>query len=486
MVLITQGHDYIYEVQSIIGIFLPGVKISLKEFIEDDYKGDYTVTKFVKSSNDVYSASISIRFNGVIYSDTREVLSSEKESIEYAFAVMIYDVMHSTTGIKPKWGILTGIRPVKLAQKKLSIGWKDKEITDYFTNDMLVLPDRAKLMLDTAKQSRKAFDFLTDNSFSLYVGIPFCPSRCSYCSFVSHSIERTARLIPDYVEKLCMEVEYTASKTKEAGMVLKTVYVGGGTPTSISAEQLECILKCIGDNFDMSSVLEYTVEAGRADTITMDKLRVIKNSGVTRISINPQTFNDDVLRVIGRNHTANQVFDSFNMARDVGFNDINMDLIAGLNSETLESFMNSIDKAVGLSPENITVHTLAVKRSSDNATTGDAIYEADGGLASKMMDYAYDKLGDAGYVPYYLYRQRNMRDNLENVGFGKDGKMGLYNIYTMEEVQSIVACGAGAVSKLYNKQTGKIIRIFNYKFPYEYLNDFHIILQRKDAITSEF
>ena len=483
MILINYGHDYVYEIQSIVDIFLPGVKIAHRDDLDENCKEDYLITKIISKPNTTScDLEVILQFDGKIYNDKSKTGTSDKEEVEYAFALMIYNIMRGITGIVPKWGLLTGIRPVKLAQKKIALGWSDKKITDYYINDILLDKSRAKLMLDTAKQSRPAFDKLSKNSFSLYVSIPFCPSRCSYCSFVSHSIERTAKLVPDYLDRLCEEIAFTAKKTSDAGMILTCIYVGGGTPTSLDAEDLGRVLECIGDSFDLSNLLEYTVEAGRADTITREKLAVIKNSGATRISINPQTFSDDVLQSIGRKHTVEQVIDSFHLAREMGFDNINMDLIAGLNTESLGSFKHSIDSALELSPENITVHTLAVKRSSDASITGSAIYDADGGLVSDMLDYAYEKFNEFNYLPYYLYRQRNMRDNLENVGFGRDGQVCYYNIYTMEEIQTVLACGAGAVSKSYNSDTGKIKRVFNYKFPYEYLDGFDVMIERKNSM----
>jgi oxygen-independent coproporphyrinogen-3 oxidase len=291
-------------------------------------------------------------------------------------------------------------------------------------------------------------------------------------------------LVPEYINKLCEEIKYTAKIASENGLKLSTVYVGGGTPTSLSVGQLRRVLRAISENFDVSGALEYTVEAGRADTISREKLTAIKESGAGRISINPQTMLDSVLEAIGRKHTASQVLESFALARETGFDNINMDMIAGLNTDTFGGFKETADKVLELSPENITLHTLAVKRSSDAVYQGRAIYDPSSGLVSSMLDYAYKSFSQSGYEPYYLYRQKNMRDNLENVGFARDGKFGLYNVFTMEEVQTILACGAGAVSKLC-APNAKIERIFNYKFPYEYIEGFDALIKRKDAI-SEF
>ena len=257
---------------------------------------------------------------------------------------------------------------------------------------------------------------------SLYVSIPFCPTRCSYCSFVSHSIETAKKLIPDYIKYLCIELEQLGDFVRELGLKIDTIYIGGGTPTSIEAEDLQRIMECLSKSFDISAVREYNVEAGRADTITFDKLKVIKEMGATRISVNPQTFNDDVLKVIGRNHTAKQTVDAYIMAKDLGFDNINMDLIAGLPTETVESFKSTLDKVISLDPESVTIHTLTLKRSSSLYSEGENHV---GNPVSQMLEYGLKALTDNGYNPYYLYRQKNTIENLENTGYAKSGKESL-------------------------------------------------------------
>ena len=319
-----------------------------------------------------------------------------------------------------------------------------------------------------------------EKSFSLYVSIPFCPTRCNYCSFVSHSIAQAKKLLPEYVENLCREIKMTADIANELGLRLESIYWGGGTPTTLSAQDIERICAEINGDFDLSDIREYTIEAGRPDTVTPEKLRVIKSAGVGRISINPQTFNDDVLRAIGRRHTVDDFVRVFTEARNAGFDNINTDLIAGLTDDTYESFCNSVDRAIELNPENITLHTLALKRSSTIVTHGVDVQS--GEIANKMLEYAQNKFYSSGYRPYYMYRQSRSLGNLENVGWCKEGYECLYNVFMMEECHTVLAVGAGAVTKLKDPYSRNIERIFNYKYPYEYNSRFDVLAERKEQI----
>ena len=332
------------------------------------------------------------------------------------------------------------------------------------------------------------WDFLLNatskpDSFSLYVSIPFCPSRCSYCSFVSHSVqnEKAKNLLPTYVDLLTKELIETAEIAKNIGVTLESVYIGGGTPTTLSADQLEAVIKAIENNFDMTSCREFTVEAGRPDTITEEKLRVIKNSSVNRISINPQTFNNSVLEAVGRKHTAEDTIRIFNMAREMGFDNINMDLIAGLPTDTVDGYKYSLDTAIALNPENITVHTLAVKRASGIGQNSPELAVKSANDASQMIDYTYEKLSES-YHPYYMYRQSKSAGALENVGWAKGDTECIYNIFMMEECHTILSCGGGAVTKLKAPNGDEIERIFNFKYPFEYINNYEILRDRKKRI----
>lgn len=381
--------------------------------------------------------------------------------------------------------MVTGIRPVKKVNELMERGLDKAEIFSALKEKYYVSDEKLELAYRTAVTQSDALKALDKRSYSLYVSIPFCPSRCSYCSFVSHSIESAGakKLLPDYVKKLCEEIALTAETAQELDLRLDTVYIGGGTPTALSAEQLAEVMSAVKKNFDISKIREYTVEAGRSDTITEKKLEIIRDFGATRISVNPQTMNDSVLEAIGRRHTAKDVTNAFETARRLGFGNINMDVIAGLPSDTPESFSQTIETLCGLDPESITIHTLTVKRSSALFSEEERRVDS---RVSEMVDFGQRYLLDAGYLPYYLYRQKNTVENLENVGFSKAGYECLYNIYIMEEAQTILAAGAGGSTKLVNTETGKIERLFNYKFPYEYISRYDKMIAKKEGIVNFF
>ncbi|MBS7369765.1 MAG: coproporphyrinogen dehydrogenase HemZ, partial [Oscillospiraceae bacterium] len=318
--------------------------------------------------------------------------------------------------------------------------------------------------------------------FSLYVSIPFCPSRCSYCSFVSHSVDKAAGLIEEYLEKLIIELKGTADIARQLSLKLDTVYFGGGTPTTLSADELSRLFEALGA-FDMGGVREFTVEAGRPDTITREKLLAIKSAGARRISVNPQTMRDSVLSAIGRRHSAADAEAAYHLAREIGFDSINMDLIAGLPTDDEEGFRYSLDRVCALSPENITVHSLSLKRAAElfHKQSG-----AVSGEAARMTDYAHETLAAQGYVPYYIYRQKNTADNRENTGYAMPGTESLYNIFVMEELQTVLAVGAGASTKLVDRAGGRIERLVNFKYPYEYIGRFDETMRTKQRVFEFF
>ena len=442
-------------------------------FTEDDY-----VFAQKKDNADNVCLSVKVRYDGKTC-EKEEFVHFESD-MELSLSRLLFKAMSEITGIVPKWGVITGIRPVKRVNDMLSEGMNKAEIFKTMESRYLCSEEKCDIAYKTAITQKPVLDELEKDSFSLYVSVPFCPTRCSYCSFVSQSIEGCMKLIPEYVNKLCEEIVYTAKITKKLGLKLDTVYFGGGTPTTLTAAQLDRVMKVIENSFDMSTVREYTVEAGRPDTITEEKLKVLKANGCGRVSINPQTLNDSVLEAIGRKHTTAQFFDSFDLARKVGFDSINTDIIAGLPTDTVESFENTIDKLIELAPENITVHTLSIKRAARLNHSGDR--EVLKNPADKMVEYATKRLLESGYLPYYLYRQKNMLENLENIGWTKQRHESLYNIYIMEEVQTILAMGAGGSTKLVDKEGGRLERVFNYKFPLEYNKHFELMLKRKNEI----
>ena len=420
--------------------------------------------------------SVEVRING--FHDVRRAPLTDDD--ELTMARLLYGLLSRQSGRELPWGILTGVRPIKLFS---TLAEKDGEeaAADYFRNTLLVSAEKTTLAAQVASNQRAIISRSGKRSFSLYISIPFCPTRCNYCSFVSQSVEKAKKLITEYIPLLLREIRYTADIAKELDLRLLSVYIGGGTPTTLSAEQLDLLLTEIESDFDLSGCTEFTVEAGRPDTVTREKLLALKRHAVTRISVNPQTFNDSVLEAIGRRHTSRQTLDAFYLARELGFDNINMDLIAGLTADTPDSFRSTIETVRTLDPESVTMHTLAVKRSARvNASSA----EREHGYTGEMLAYASEKLTDGGYQPYYLYRQSKMLSNLENVGWAKPGYFSPYNVYIMEETHSILACGAGAVIKLRDVASNHLERIFNFKFPYEYISRFDELIARKDRILS--
>lgn len=400
---------------------------------------------------------------------------------ELVSAQLLYKLLCDFTGLTQPWGILTGVRPVKLL-RRLAEESSEEQAVKKFEKDFFVSNEKIALSRETEHNERKILELSKPESFSLYVGIPFCPSRCSYCSFVMASIERAEKLIEPYTKLLCEEIKRTAEIANKLGLRLETVYFGGGTPTTLSAEQLDTVLGTVNNSFDMSTCREFTVEAGRPDTIDIAKLFALKENKVDRISINPQTVNNEVLKTIGRKHTAQQFFDAFELARKCGFDNINTDLIAGLPTDTTESFKNSLDSIVRLNAECITVHTLCMKRASRLTTEGVTLDLQQARDAREMLAYTQNVLGQNEYIPYYMYRQSRMVGNLENVGWSKRGFESLYNVYVMDETHTILACGSGGVTKLKRNNPDYLERIFNFKYPYEYIDRFDELIQRKSGI----
>ncbi len=368
----------------------------------------------------------------------------------------------------PAWGALTGVRPSKFAAGYLDSGASAEETVKILCDDFFVSRERSELAVSAAVRAKALADSTSPRDASLYVGIPFCASRCKYCSFVSHSVEKARSLVAPYLEMLLYEISELGRAARISGLNLKTIYIGGGTPTSLSTEEFRAVLACINDSFDVAVASEYTVEAGRPDTMSIEKLRAIKEFGATRISVNPQTMNNDILAAMDRRHTAEDVEAAMAQVKDLGGLCVNMDLIAGLPGDTTDSFKASLDRVIELEPENITVHTLALKKGSELSREKVAL--PTGERTALMVEYAMTRLRDCGYAPYYLYRQKYMSGNLENVGYSKPGYEGLYNNYIMDELHTILSAGAGGVTKLICREENMIKRIFNPKYPYEYNN----------------
>ena len=483
MNIYIDNHKFHYEIENLCRLFFPNSKLKVIKDKKPQSDDDFIYTNICLEANKAIIKA-SVKFNGKFNEKYAEVSINNPDfenECERQLAIVLFLILVDITGIDPPWGILTGIRPVKL-MRRLVKEKGFKETSEYFKSVFKVSDEKTNLCCQTMLNEQKIIDLSRFNSFSLYISIPFCPSRCAYCSFVSQSIEKAAKLIPEYVKLLCQELEYTAEIANELQLRLESVYIGGGTPTTLSPLEMSNLLGTIRNNFDMKFCREFTVEAGRPDTITDEILSVLKNFGVSRISINPQTLNDNVLKEIGRKHTAKQTIDAFNLARKYNFDNINMDLIAGLPNESYESFTNSVSKICEMAPEGITVHTLSMKKASNLTEKGNILYADDSVRASNMLRYISEVLNSNGYIPYYLYRQSRMVGNLENVGWAKKEKECLYNVYVMDETHTILACGAGAVTKLKQPDGDYLERIFNYKFPYEYISSFDEMLKRKGQV----
>lgn len=479
MVLNLCGHDFHYECENLCRVFYPNEPVRL---VYDADVPDALTSRMEKVDGGFrLSAARDGEREDVFVPDDAAQLQNEQE---LAASLAIFRLLHKRTGYTPPWGMLTGVRPSKL-MIALMQDLGEEGAKRYFTDRLLVTPDKTALAAAVAGQEDRILRSSRPDSFSLYLSVPFCPTRCSYCSFVSHSIDGTSakRLVGPYVALLLREIEQCGAIARELGLRLETVYVGGGTPTTLSAEQLTAVCGCIAEHFPLHIAREFTVEAGRPDTITPEKLHALKEAGVTRISINPQTLDDAVLAHIGRRHTAAEAIERFRMAREMGFDNVNMDLIAGLETDTPQGFRRTLEGILDLAPENVTIHTLALKRSSRMVAVENA-RAANGTAVAEMLSDAQRMCTDGGYVPYYMYRQSRSVGNFENVGWCRPGTEGLYNVFMMEEAHTVLACGAGAVTKLREPHGKWIERIFNFKYPYEYISRFDELTSRKTRIKT--
>lgn len=483
MELFLSGPSFRYECENLCRLFFPysPVKVEELESVAPTVpqEGPWAAAVIEEKQGAYrYEVTVSDGENRL----TREDSASSLE--EYAMTNLLYNAFVELTGTHPAWGMLTGIHPVKLLRQYVEQRGEEAGVA-YFQSHCHVTPGKAELARRVLAAQTPAVEALSENDFSLYVSIPFCPTRCAYCSFVSQDVEHAKKLMDPYFELLLKEVEKTAQVTRDLGLSLVTVYIGGGTPTTLSASQLFSLCGKIREVFHLSRCTEFTVEAGRPDTITQEKLEALRAQGISRISINPQSLSDQVLRNIGRRHTARDVENAFQLAQRLGFTNINADLIVGLPGDDLDSFHHTLDGVIELGASNVTVHSLALKRSARlNAPGGDLSLHSQAQETSAMMDYSIERLTKEGFEPYYLYRQTRMAGNLENTGWAKPGTICRYNIYTMDESNSVIACGAGGVSKLKDPYSGRLERIFNFKYPYEYITRNGEILERKDGVTT--
>jgi oxygen-independent coproporphyrinogen-3 oxidase len=450
MKLTFDGHGERYLIETLSLLFFPAAGFS-------DELAD-GLSSFTRIADGMTYAAITA--GGVTESDTEPAGEDARRALARAY----YRAGARLTGITPPWGTLTGIRPAKRVGTMLSSGMTVEEAADALYRTCYTSPDKTRLCAAVAEAEAEALRKLDRRAVSVYIGIPFCPTRCSYCSFVSHSVEKEGRFIPAYVDALIEEIDETLGRLT---VPVQSVYFGGGTPTTLSAEQLTRVMAAVARHADVGNLLEYTVEAGRPDTITADKLAAIRAGGADRISVNPQTTCDATLAAIGRTHSAEDFFEAYALAKD--FPVVNVDLIAGLPGETPEIFEKSLSDIIALKPANLTVHSLSLKRAARMQYADMARSRQHSGDIFRMLRSTSEKTAVAGYRPYYLYRQRNTLGNLENVGYSRPGAEGLYNIYIMGEYQSIVALGCGGVSKVTELGGGRIERLFNDKHVHEYL-----------------
>lgn len=469
MKLTFRGHDDRYAVEQSLLAFFPEERPVYEG--EDGprhaevtlHQGAVYATGVTALTYDGKTARASARVSLAGAADEYERERLRQRALKLSFFRAAQDI----TGATPSWGALTGIRPAKLVRTMLEEGYTparaDRELRDVYC----VSPARRRLALESAQAGLRAKRDLKPNDISLYIGIPFCPTRCAYCSFVSASVEKSFALIPPYLEALTAEVEAAGRMVRETGLRVKSFYMGGGTPTTLSAGQMDALLTAVNKAFDLSGCVEYCIEAGRPDTIDREKLQVLLDHGADRISVNPQSLEPQVLRAIGRQHSPEDIEKAMTLATSMGFPHVNMDLIAGLPADTPEGFRRTLDKCLTFGADNITVHTLSLKKGSRILLEGLPIPTAE--AVAEMLDYADPALRARGFAPYYLYRQKYMSGSFENVGWCISGAEGLYNIYIMEELHSILSLGAGGSTKMVDAQRNRIERVFHPKFPLEYI-----------------
>ena len=483
MKLIFTGHDYRYAVEQSLLAFFPTER--------PVYEGEdqNTAAVALTLSGATAAASTELTVDGktargasrIELPETADEYERERRK-QRAVKLSFFAAARSLTGVTPAWGALTGIRPAKLAAGLLEEGLSVREADRVLRETYFVSERRRRLCLECAQAGLEAKRALDRREISLYVGIPFCPTRCAYCSFVSNSVEKSFHWVEPYLEALSAEIDSAAQMVRDLGLRVKSFYMGGGTPTTLSAEQMDRLLGRLGEKFDFGGLIESTVEAGRPDTITAEKLTVLRRNGVTRISVNPQSMEDHVLRAIGRRHSGDDIRRAMELVGQAGFPHVNMDLIAGLPEDTVEGFRRSLDEVIGFGTDNITVHTLSLKKGSRITLEGTRIPGVE--EVAEMLDYADPALRRAGFGPYYLYRQKYMSGSFENVGWCRPGGTGWYNIYIMEELHSILSLGAGGSTKMVDPARNRIERVFNLKYPQEYVQRPEKIAANQEAFRA--
>ena len=486
MKLYLKGHDYKYATEQMLLMLFPGQRPEYPA--EPPEEGEDSLVLTLSRTAGRATGHAVLTWEGRRYSrfawcaDPGEDDRLERDRVlQRVLKNAFYRAGTDALGREPAWGALTGVRPVKLPTKAMTRGLTpaqaDRQLRDLYR----VSPDRRRLAMDCAMATLAVRNSLRPEELSLYVGVPFCPTRCAYCSFVSADVGKTLSMLTPYVEALCREIAAAGAMLKRAGRRVRSVYFGGGTPTTLSARQLHQVMTALEEHVDLSGCTEYTVEAGRPDTITAEKLSVLRAHGCGRVSVNPQSMSAAVLEAIGRAHSPEDILRAWDLVEQAGFPVRNMDLIAGLPADSEEGFRDSLDRVVALGPENITVHTLALKKGARLMLERRGL--PDGAAVAAMLDYAWAALRSAGYVPYYLYRQKYMSGGFENVGWCRPGAESLYNICMMEELHSILSLGSGGVTKLIDPAAGSLVRLSNPKFPKEYIEHIDSIIAQKEEIV---
>ena len=470
MKIITKGHELDDAVRQVLQLFF-------------DISTDFTVESSLIKSNSVYEAAATITIGDKkAYGEAKKQLFSPvRKDLSDLIKKSVFFACKKLSDMPTPWGVSTGIRPAKTARMMLDDGFADEEILSFMQNEYFVSENKAHLSLDVAKKESELLKNRVENGISIYVGVPFCPTRCSYCSFISQAVAHNRKFLEPYADALMKEIEATAEITRDFGYKTETVYFGGGTPTTLPPEILDKVIKKVKDCFDISSLKEFTVEAGRPDTFSDEMLSVLYENGVNRISINPQTMNQKTLDLIGRKHTVEDTVNAFEMAKKYNCFSINADIIAGLPEETPPDFEKTVKEVVSLEPDAITVHTMYMKRAARLIDEFENMRFAT--HTAEMVDFSHKYLTENGLYPYYMYKQRNTLGNLENTAFSKQGHESLYNIYIMEEIQTIFALGGGASTKMVK---GDLIeRVFNPKEAGDYIKRIDEIIEKKKK-TVEF
>ncbi|MBQ9967654.1 MAG: coproporphyrinogen dehydrogenase HemZ [Oscillospiraceae bacterium] len=479
MKLYLKGHNELYAVEQLQLQLFPDEPT---DTVTEPFSGEEGAVSALSQGKTWITATAKVTWHGRTARAIRRIPLSQggdvrlrRRILQQAYFLAATEVL----GITPPWGALSGVRPTKLSTWHMQEGGTERSADRMLRDVYFVTPERRRLAIDCSRHTIEAASLLEKKDLSLYIGIPFCPTRCAYCSFVSQSVEKFGKFLEPYLDALIREIAYTGKLLRQSGYRIRSLYMGGGTPTTLSARQMERLLAAVNEHFDLSGCLEFTVEGGRPDTLDLEKLQVIHAGGADRMSINPQTMSDEVLRRIGRSHDVKQIYEAYEAAQKAGFKVINMDLIAGLPGDTEAGFLSSVRKVIELEPGNITVHTLALKKAA-------ALYSQRhdlpaGEAVARMLDETERLLREAGYEPYYLYRQKYMSGSFENVGWCKPGTMSVYNIYMMEELHTILSLGGGGMNKV-NTGHNQLERYHNPKIPQDYIARIDTILEQKDAI----